>query len=333
MTNDKKFRLVNDYRGKWLEDHYVYYDGETPDRKPEYCDISFDEFMAMFKADMLELTGLSLDDAYETLTGYNPVLAKEKFKEAVAILTANAETYGYDATKDITIVYGSSVDNDKQRFRCGYLQEILNELSAGTELEGKIKLVFDASAGDGWAEAFRSGKTQIGFGYGFSGNAFGPFDIVGAFVNPDDDLNYHMYWDTSAIDMTLTMPEGDYEGAGETITMSVQNWYYCLNGLAETEGMDFTYNWGTGAAPMEARLMILSALEELTIKESRSIMLISDAGGSFLGAKFSYFVDEYNVFMGFGGLRYLVVNYTDAEWEAFVEQNNGDLSAEYKKSE
>ena len=279
------------------------------------------------------LTGLSTDKAYERLTGYNPELAKEKMKEAIAILLADPEKYGYDSSKPITLVYGSSSDTDKQRFRAEYLQKVLDDLTKDTELEDKIDVVFDASAGSQWAEAFREGKTQIGFGYGFSGNAFNPFDIIGAFVNPDDDLNYHMYWDTRSIDMTLTMPGGDYEGAGETITMSIQNWYYCLNGLAADEKQAKTYNWGAGFAPVEARLAVLSALEEVTIKESRSVMLIADGGGSFLGAKFSYFSEDEHTFMGFGGLRYIEVNYTDAEWAEYVAANNGDLSAEYKKSE
>ena len=280
-----------------------------------------------------DLKDLSTDDAYDALTGYNPTYAKEQMKKAIEILNADPAKYGYDATKDITLVYGSAADNDKQRFRATYLQDVLNDLTKDTALEGKIKVVFDASAGAQWSEAFRSGATQIGFGYGFNGNAFNPFDVIGGFVNPDDDLNYHMYWDTSAINMTLTMPAGDYAGAGETITMSVQNWYYCLNGLAETEKQSKTYNWGEGFAPVEARLKILSALEELTIKESRSVMLVADSGGSFLGAKFSYFSEDEHTFMGFGGLRYIEVNYTDAEWDAYVKQNNNDLSAEYKKSE
>ena len=280
-----------------------------------------------------ELQNLSTDDAYDALTGYNPVIAKEKMKAAIEILLADPEKYGYDSSKNITLVYGSSSDTDKQRFRASYLQDVLDDLTKGTALEDKIDIVFDASAGAQWAEAFRTGATQIGFGYGFSGNAFNPFDIIGAFVNPDDDLNYHMYWDTSAIDMTLTMPAGDYEGAGQTITMSIQNWYYCLNGLAATENQAKTYNWGEGFAPVEARLMILSALEEVTIKESRSVMLIADGGGSFLGAKFAYFSETEHTFMGFGGLRYIEVVYTDAEWADFVKANGNDLSAEYKKSE
>ena len=279
------------------------------------------------------LTGLSTDDAYDALTGYNPTLAKEKMKAAIDILLADPDKYGYDSSKNITLVYGSSSDTDKQRFRAEYLQGILDDLTKGTQLQDKIDVVFDASAGAQWAEAFRSGATQIGFGYGFSGNAFNPFDIIGAFVNPDDSLNYHMYWDTSSIPMTLTMPAGDYEGAGQEITMSIQNWYYCLNGLAASEEQEKTYNWGDGFAPTEARLMILSALEEVTIKESRSVMLIADGGGSFLGAKFSYFSEDEHTFMGFGGLRYIEVNYTDEEWTAFVAANGNDLSAEYKKSE
>ena len=280
-----------------------------------------------------DLANLTLEEAYECLTGYNLPLAKEKMKEAIAILNADPEYYGYDATKDITIIFGSSSDTDKQRFRCDYLQGVVNTLTEGTSLEGKIKLVFDASAGSQWAEAFRSGATQIGFGYGFSGNAFNPFDIIGAFTDPDDNLNYHMYWDTSAIDLTITLPAGEYEGAGQAHTMSVQNWFFCLNGLAADEGAPVQYNWDAGFAPAEARLTILSALEEVVIKESRSIMLIGDAGGSFLGAKFSYITNEYNTFMGFGGIRYIVVEYTDTEWSQFVKANNNDLSGEYMKSE
>ena len=280
-----------------------------------------------------DLSGLNTEEAYETLTGYNPTVAKEKMIAAIEELTNNAEHYGYDASKKITLIYGASSDTDKQRFRAGYLQDVINDLAAGTALEGQIEVVFDASAGAQWAEAFRTGATQIGFGYGFSGNAFNPFDIIGAFVNPDDDLNYHMYWDTSSIDMTLTLPAGDYDGAGETITMSIQNWYYCLNGLAESENQEQTYNWGAGFAPVEARLTILSALEEVTIKESRSVMLIADGGGSFLGAKFKYFSEDEHTFMGFGGMRYMEVVYTDAEWKDFVAANNNDLSGEYMKSE
>ncbi len=280
-----------------------------------------------------ELSNASLDDAYEALTGYNPTEAKAKFAEAVEILTKNAEYYGYDSSKEITIVYGSSVDTEKQRFRCNYVQELIDGLAEGTALEGKIKMKFDASAGSGWADAFRTGATQIGFGYGFSGNAFNPFSIVGGFVDPDDSLNYHMYWDTSAVKLTLTLPAGDYEGAGQTFTMGLDNWYFCLNGLAAENDAEFKYNWDAGFAPASVRCTILAALEEQVIKKAYSIMLIGEYAGELNSAKFSNISDEYNTFMGFGGIRYIQVNYNDGQWAKYVAEHNNDLTAEYKKAE
>lgn len=275
----------------------------------------------------------TLDDAYESLTGYNPVLAKELVKQAYAKLVANAADYGYDNTKKITLVYGSSVDNAKQRERAQYVQKLLDTLCEGTELAGKIEVKFDASAGGKWSEAFRTGKTQIGFGYGFSGNPFNPFSIVGSFVDPDDSLNYHQYWDAKSEMMTLTLPDGDYDAAGETVTMSLCNWYYCLNGLATEKDAPKKYNWDAGFAPADVRLKILAALEEQVIKKSYSIMLIGQYSGELQSPKFSQISYDYNTFMGYGGMRYLEVNYTDAEWTAYVKAHNNDLTAEYKKAE
>ena len=281
-----------------------------------------------------EITGASLDDAYEALTGYNPTKAKELIKVAYDKLVAKAEYYGYDASKGITIVYGSSIDNAKQRQRCQYVQDLLNNLCAGTGLEGKITLSFDASAGKDWSNAFRSGATQIGFGYGFSGNPFNPFDIAGSFVDPENSLNYHTYWDTKSENMTLTMPAGDYEGAGKTITMSLCNWYKCLNGLADKANGDTeVYNWDAGYAPASARLVVLAALEEKVIQKAYSIMLIGEYSGELSSPKFSQISYDYNTFMGYGGMRYLVVNYTDAEWAEYVAAHNNDLTSEYKKAE
>jgi hypothetical protein len=278
------------------------------------------------------LQNLQMEDAYDALTGYNPMLAKGKMVAAIAELTANADKYGYNPDENITLIYGASVENAKQHQRVAYLQGVIDSLVAGTALEGKIVIVLDASAGAGWADAFRNGDTQIGFGYGFSGNPFNPFAIIGAFIDPDDSLNYHTYWDTSTIMMTLTMPEGDYEGAGQEITMSLQNWYYCLNDLATVNNAPMQYNWDAGYAPANARLMILAALEEQVLKASYSIPLIGNYSGSFLSAKFDYISSYYNTFMGLGGIRYLEVKYTDSEWTDFVAANGNNLEALYKQT-
>lgn len=280
-----------------------------------------------------EIKNATLEEAYDAMSGYNPTLAKELMGKAYDILTADPEKYGYDDSKEITLVYGSSSDTARQRSRAEYLQKVLDEACKGTKLEGKIKIKFDASAGSKWADAFRNGDTQIGFGYGFSGNPFNPFDIVGSFVDPDDNLNYHTYWDTTKVNMTLTMPAGDYEGAGQTITMNLVNWFDCLNGLATEKNDTYIYNWDAGIAPASVRLEILAALEEQVLTKCYSVMLIAESNGALLSPKFSYISYDYNTFMGLGGMRYMIVNYTDAEWADYVKANNNDLTSEYKKSE
>ena len=62
-------------------------------------------------------------------------------------------------------------------------------------------------------------------------------------------------------------------------------------------------------------------------------MLIAESNGALLSPKFSYISYDYNTFMGLGGMRYMIVNYTDAEWADYVKANNNDLTSEYKKSE
>ena len=62
-------------------------------------------------------------------------------------------------------------------------------------------------------------------------------------------------------------------------------------------------------------------------------MLIGGYTGGLLGGQFSnFYEDDYNTFMGFGGMRYMTVNYTDLEWAAYVASNGNDLTAEYKKT-
>lgn len=273
----------------------------------------------------------SLDDAYDMLSGYDVELAREYLKTAIDKLTADPDAYGYDASQKITLIYGSSANNAKQLERVQYLQEVLDELAKGTALEGKFEVKFQYF-GSTWSDDFKAGSYDLIFGAGFTGNALNPFDMIGAFVDDSDSLNYHSYWKTSSIDKTFTMPKGKYEGAGETITMSIKNWYDCLNGYAELNNDPKKYNWDAGKAPEEVRLEILAMLEEAALEQYYSVMLIAEYSGSLLSPKFTQISSEYNLFMGFGGLRYMTVNYTDSEWTAYVASQGGTLENEYKKT-
>ena len=273
------------------------------------------------------------EDAYEVMNGYNPTLAKELVKSAYEELTANADKYGYDSTKNIVLLYGTAADNDNTKRDYEYIKEVILDLVEDTPLEGKIVVNFDASFGAKWAEDFRAGAYDIASGTGFGGGPFDPAGMLQCYVDPDAGLMYSTWWDTKSETMTFTMPEGDYDGAGEELTMSVYNWYCCLNGLAEAYNQAEKYNWGAGFIPESDRLELLAALEEVVLEQYYSIATTSQYSASVMGAKFSNITDEYNTFMGFGGMRYMLVNYTDSEWSTYVSQHNNDLESEYKKTE
>ncbi len=273
------------------------------------------------------------EKAYEAMNGYNPTKAKELLNKAITELTANKEKYGYDDTQKIQILYGATNASETSTKKLNFMQKLVDDLTKGTALEGKIEILMDTKYGSTWSDSFKAGSYELCIVAGIGGNIFNPFNTIGAFVDPNDSLKFSSWWDSSKENITFTMPEGDYEGAGETLTMSVVNWYHCLNNRAETQNQPYKYNWGEGFAPADARLEVLAMLEEYALAKFFSIQCSFDAEMALDGAKFSSVSDDYNTFMGYGGIRYNIVNYTDAEWDAFVKSNNGDLTKEYKKAE
>lgn len=275
------------------------------------------------------------EEAFEAMNGMNRPLAKELLEEAYTELTTNATKYGYDANKKITLVFGTSSDSTGARRYYNYLVNFFKELTDDTSFEDKIELVFDGSYGKGWADSFRNGEYEIAAGTGFSGSPLDPFNFMGVYCDPTSGLMYsEKWWDTTSEMVSFTLPtvEG-FAQSGETIEMSVYNWYCCINGSAATNNQAKTYNWGSGFAPGKVRLAVLAMLEELILNKYYTIQTTSEYSASLLAAKFSYIVENENYFMGYGGMRYIVVDYTDEEWNAFVAQHNNDLTELYKAEE
>ena len=281
------------------------------------------------------------EEAYEAMNGMNRTLAKELLEQAYTELTSKADYYGYDASKKISITYGASADNENTRRSYDYFVRFFNDLTSGTSFEGKVELVFDASAGSGWADAFKDGEVEFAAGTGFSGGAFDPEGFLQCYVDPEAGLMYsENFWDTDAEDFTFTMPTeyGEFDGAGQELTMSVLNWYCCLNGVASTYqageyNITYTYNWGAGAIPEGARMELLAALEKLVLEKYYTVITTSEYSATLLGAKFTQFSEDYNIFMGFGGFRYMIVNYNDGAWQDFVGATNGGNLTDFYKAE
>lgn len=269
-------------------------------------------------------TYATVEDATEVMTGYNLTLAKEKLEEAYAILMADPEYYGYDASKPIQICLGQSDDSEFSNRTYNWVNEWITNLIAGTSFEGKIEVTKDFTLGDAWSDEFVAGNYDICTG-GIGNAPFDPYYLIGGWIAQMSSVNFHEYWDPSQDYLTMTMPEGDYAGAGETITLDVNDWYASLNGNM-SDGA--SYNWAN--IDTDIRLTILGMLEEYGLTQYYSIPTSRGMSASLHAAKWNYVSDEYNTMMGFGGIEYIRYEYDDEAWTNFVASQGGDLREFYK---
>ena len=80
------------------------------------------------------------------------------------------------------------------------------------------------------------------------------------------------------------------------------------------------------------RLELLAPLEQYILEKYYTIATTSEYSAMLYGAKFSNLTEEYNVFMGFGGYRYMIANYNDGEWNSFVSSQGGNLETLYRQT-
>ncbi|MCM1561323.1 MAG: hypothetical protein NC123_17570, partial [Butyrivibrio sp.] len=118
-----------------------------------------------------------------------------------------------------------------------------------------------------------------------------------------------------------TMKGVGENGADVTETMSLMDWYYCLNGASGAK-----YDWSATALPNSLRLQLIAALEKEVLQMYYTVPLYYNFGASLISYKVDYITYEYNTFMGYGGVRYMTYNYNDDEWAAAVAEQNGELN-------
>ena len=244
----------------------------------------------------------SLDEAYAAVTGYNLELARTLLEKAYQDAL---EAGDITETDKVVLTVGDSEDTEAGRRIFNYLNDAMVELAKGTSLEGRFELEYDPSHGTKWATDFRGGAYDICTG-GWTGAAWNPGYFLLAYLSPD--YMYSQGWDTSAALLTFN-PYGDGE-EDHTYTMSLMDWYDCLNG-----NEDCYFDWSSGKADVDFRLGIIAALEKEILSVYYTVPLQYRFSASLLSYKVEYISRTYNTFMGYGGIRYMTYNYDDAAWE------------------
>ena len=256
----------------------------------------------------------SLDDAVDAITGYD----LDEARKLIDIAYDKAVAAGQIDEDDVVfLTMGSGAINETVTRRFNYISDAWKELVKGTKLEGRLETE-TKDFSDAWATDFRLGKYDVCMG-GWTGAAWDPGYFLLAYLSPS--YMYSTAWPTNTVEMTFTMKGVAEDGGDITETMTLLEWYDCLNGAGSAK-----YDWSATALEQSQRLQLIAALEKEVLKVYYTVPLYNNFSASLLSYKVDYVTYEYNTFLGYGGVRYMTFNYTDAEWAKVIADNNGELN-------
>ena len=280
-----------------------------------------------YSVDVAGKFGGDLDAAVDSITGYDPETAKELYAAAFA----EAIELGYITDTDndgkcdqtIEITYAISSDSNFYTKLLNYMNEKMNEVTAGTPFENKIVFVKSAPLGTEWSNKLKGGEVDTVLG-GWSGSALNPYSCTDLYTNPN--YQYDAKWFNAAtITKTLTID-------GQEVTLNLDQWSDALNGTTVTvtvgagdDAIEVSYNFGDGQADVEVRLEILAMIETAILGTYDYIPMLQEGSMALLSHQVYYVVEEYNSIMGRGGMTYMRYNYDDQAWADFVASQGGTL--------
>jgi len=282
----------------------------------------------------------TIDEAIDSITGYNLAMAKEYFETAFN----KAVEAGYIDNDDVVEILIGTPNLTSNYYNKGYdfLTNCYTEAVKGTPLEGRLTFKRDGTLGDAFGDKLRENAVDMLFGVGWTGSALDPYGLVEVYTTYGK--RYNAGEDFTKIYMTVDLPAKYVEGeeAGEemrTYTASAADWTSALKGTKITvsrpqEGSDkpvtFECSFGT-TVDYAIRGLVLAGIELCALEQYEMIPIAYDSSASLKGMKVNFYTEEYVYGVGRGGIKYMTFNYNDSEWAAFVNSQGGKLN--YKVSE
>ena len=266
----------------------------------------------------------TLDEAYDAVTGYDSVAAKELFQKAYDECIADG-TYTSNQKISLNIgVYDNTVSTAIAQN--SLVQEFLTKATEGTGFEGKITVASKSFNGDETRyDAIGSGNIEIA-NCAWGGAAFYPFTTPEVYINSDEyDLNEQRSWDPTKTLLSITHDFGD--GKGErTVEKSYYAWEALLSGAHDDEFQIGSNDRAADEKNMKNALYVLSRIEHGLLDQYLFAVVGSYASMSLYSYKIEYATTDYNIMYGYGGIRFMTYNYDDAAWAKFVKSNKGTLN-------
>lgn len=265
----------------------------------------------------------TLDEAYAAITGYDLATAKE----LVQVAYDKAVEQGLIGENSIVkIDYCTSSDSSTQQLWYNTFKDCFVTLFEGTPLEGRFEYDYNTNLGSDFGAAIQSGMADTAWGFGWSGGELDPYDLLEVYVDAasskEEPYQYDKWINRNTENYVVTL-NLDVDGQGEKeYSYTVYEWWQIINGnSAAPDGLNFDYL----KVPDAIRAEILAGCEKAILQDYTTIPLFDEGSVSLLSYKINYGKESYVFGMGFGGIRYMTYNFTDAEWEAYLSENGGTL--------
>lgn len=281
-----------------------------------------------------------IDEAIDSITGYNLAMAKTYFTTAYN----RAVELGYIDNDDVVTILIGTPNATTNYYNKGYefLTNCYKDAVKGTPLEGRLEFERDSTLGQKFGDYLRGNKVDMLFGVGWTGSALDPYGLVEVYTTYDN--RYNAGEDFTKIFMTVDLPANEVEGeeagtAVQSYTASAADWTDALSGTEITvtravEGQDkpleFKCSFGTTKS-YAIRGIILAAIELCALEQYEMIPIAYDSSAALKSMKVEFYTEEYIYGVGRGGIKYMKFNYNDSEWAAFVASKGGKLN--YKVSD
>ena len=259
-----------------------------------------------------------VDEAIESITGYNLTKAQQLFNQAYD----EAIAAGLMKDTDVVEIKIGTPNGTSKFYNNGYeyLVNCYTEAVKGTKFEGKLTFTRDDTLGNGFASALKNNQVDMLFGVGWTGSTLDPYNLMEAYT--DSNYQYNPCWDTTKEMLTININGTDY-------TASIKAWNNIMLGEEETitsgKGESIPYSCGDADEDPETRLNILAALEMAVLMTYEEIPIMDDASASLRGMQIHYYTEDYIFGMGRGGIKYYTYNYNDADWDAYCASQNYTL--------
>lgn len=266
----------------------------------------------------------SLDEAYASITGYDPERARELFRSVYA---KAVEDGNYTEGQDIIINCICSASDELAEDDIKQ-QELLNSfVSAAAEdtgFEGHIRFVFGCLDEDRY-EAVAEGRVEM-ICSAWGSSSFYPFSLILAYCSPKytgslANIHESNGWDPSSETLEI---RADFNGDGEPerFVRSFESWAEAINDPKQYAGST------------DLCMEILAQLEAGILDACQCIPWGSSASCMIYSPKLRYPTAEYNIMYRYGGIRLLGYEYNDAQWEEYIAslsepaQEEGETQAE-----